>query len=202
MNLRFARFLSVLLHPTWMPAYVFIILFQTTDYFKFVVSQPLKTAVYFILLLNTILIPLLIIYFLFRKGLIQSYRMEERQDRSIPYLVNMLCMLLAFYMMSKLPAPKLFGAILFGAAIALAVAFFINLRWKISIHMIGIGGFAGVFYALSDLLLMDIQAVILVSFLLAGLLGTARLLLNAHVAPQIYAGFVLGFACEYFILNF
>jgi membrane-associated phospholipid phosphatase len=34
-------------------------------------------------------------------------------------------------------------------------------------------------------------------FILAGVLGTARLLVNAHTPLQILAGFVLGFAVEF-----
>jgi len=202
MNLKVARFFSVLLHPTWMPVYVFVILFQLTDYFKLVVSQPLKTAIYFVLFLNTILIPLIAINFLVRKGYIKSFLMNERHERNAPYLINMACILLAFYMMNKLPAPRVFGLILVGGALALALAFLINLRWKISIHMIGIGGLSGVFFALNTLLFVEMQEIILGSLLAAGLLGSARMSLNAHIAPQIYAGFGLGFACEFCVLTF
>ena len=67
--------------------------------------------------------------------------------------------------------------------------------------MIGIGALVGTFFGLSSFLLVDLLIAIIVFLLIAGLLGTARLTLNSHRPSQIYAGFILGFVCEYFLIS-
>jgi hypothetical protein len=104
-------------------------------------------------------------------------------------------------MIYKLRFPRVFFLLTLGAAAALALAIIINLKWKISIHMIGIGALIGTFFGLSTFLLVDLRISIIVFLLIAGLLGSARLTLGSHKPSQIYAGLVLGFLCEYFILS-
>jgi hypothetical protein len=201
MSEKFARVLSILLHPVWMPAFAFLILLNTSTFFQLVIPQQMLMAIYIVIGLSTLLIPLLSVAFLYHKGIIHSLEMTERRERNIPYLINITCMLLAFYMLTQLRAPFLFGKIMLGASIALAITFIINLKWKISIHMIGIGGICGVLFGLSELLYEDSHASLLISLLFSGLLGTARLSLNAHMPSQVYSGWVLGFMCEYILMS-
>jgi membrane-associated phospholipid phosphatase len=79
---------------------------------------------------------------------------------------------------------------------ATILGFFITLSWKISIHMIGVGGIAGILTLLSktseDILLYPL----IITFFCAGLIAFSRLQLNAHNSRQIIVGFCLGFGCE------
>ncbi len=90
---------------------------------------------------------------------------------------------------------------LLGAAASVVLAIIINLKWKVSIHMIGIGGITGMFFGLSTFLLIDLRFPILISLIVAGLIGTARLSMGAHRPGQLYVGFLVGFCCEYFVLS-
>jgi len=200
MNPRLARWLSVFLHPVWMPTYALFILFRLNNYLRVTVSPQMQWMIFAVVVLNTILIPLGITYLLFNKGWVRTFDMEDREERIIPYITNALCLLLAYYMMKKLQAPNMVCLMMLGAVAAVVVAVIVNLRWKISIHLIGIGGLTGLFFGLSTVLLIDLHLPILVSILTAGLLGTARLSLNAHRPSQIYAGFFVGFVCEFVML--
>lgn len=71
-------------------------------------------------------------------------------------------------------------------ALSLAVTFF----WKISLHMIGIGGFIGLQIALAAHGYTLYAPFIGFSFLLAGIIAASRLYLNAHTPYQIYIGFI------------
>jgi membrane-associated phospholipid phosphatase len=200
MSEKVARFLSVLLHPAWMPGLAFVLLINTSSFFQLVVPEQMITAVYFIVILTTILIPLFLVNFLYHKGYIRSYEMNDRAERNIPYLISIAGMLLAFYMLNELQAPFLFGRIMLGAATAMGFTYLINLKWKISLHMIGMGGLCGVFFAVSELLYENNITLLSGALLVSGLLGTARIRLGAHYPSQIYAGFFLGFVAEYFLL--
>ena len=68
----------------------------------------------------------------------------------------------------------------------------INLWWKISTHMIGIGGVFGLITALAINLSLNLFFQIIVIALVAGIIGYARLKLNSHKPLEIYAGFLAG----------
>ena len=200
MNPRVARFLSYVLHPVWMPAYALFLLFQLAPSLRLSVSPALQWALYAVILLNTVIIPLIITYFLLHRGWVRTLDMEDKEERIVPYLANALCLLLAYYMMKQLQVPALFSRMMLGAVAAVVLAIIINFRWKISIHMIGVGGLTGVFFGMSAVLLIDLRTPIVMAVLVSGLLATARLSIGAHHPAQLYAGFLAGFLCEFVLL--
>jgi hypothetical protein len=127
--------------------------------------------------------------------------MERREERLVPFMVNAVMMLIAYYMLRKLMVPKTYYLLMLGAAASVIIAIMVNFKWKISIHMIGIGGLIGAFFGMSTFLFVDLRVPILFCLLIAGLLGTARLTLGAHRPSQVYAGFAVGFLCEFLILS-
>jgi hypothetical protein len=127
--------------------------------------------------------------------------MQKREERLMPFATNLVLMLLASFMIYKLKLPRVFFLLTLGAATAIAVAIIINIKWKISIHMIGIGGLIGTFFGLSTFLLVDLRIQIIIFLIVSGLLGAARLTLGAHKPSQIYVGFITGFLCEYLLLS-
>ncbi len=201
MNIKLARILSVVLHPVLMPTYALYFLLNHTTYFATTTSYYEKTALYSIILMNTLALPILISYILVRRGWIHSFEMAKKEERIVPYISNTILLLVAYYLMRSLMVPKIFYLMILGAAASVVIAIIINLKWKISIHMIGMGALIGTFFGLSHFLLVDLRFAILVSLLIAGLLGSARLTVGAHNSLQIYAGFFVGFFCEYLILS-
>ncbi len=201
MNRKLAQFLSIVLHPVLMPTYALLIIFQLNTYITYTTSPQLKMALYIVVIFNTLVMPVVISYLLIAKGYIKSFEMQKRQERLIPFISNLVLLMVAYYMMRQIVLPKIFYLLLLGAAAAVVIAIFINFKWKISIHMIGIGGIVGTLCGISMVLLIDLRIPILISLLIGGLLGTARLSLGAHHPLQIYAGFFVGFFCEYFLLS-
>lgn len=201
MNVKLAKFLSIVLHPVLMPTYALILIFRQSTYFSYSVSPEAKLALFSIIILNTLLLPVIISYILVKKKWIKSLEMQKREERLMPYITNLVLILLSSYMIFKLKLPRVFFLLTLGAAAAVAVAIIINIKWKISIHMIGIGGLVGTFFGMSAFLLVDLRMMIIACLLIAGLLGVARITLGAHRPSQIYAGFLAGFICEYLFLN-
>lgn len=201
MNRRIANFLSVILHPVLMPTYALLVIFQLKTYIAFTTPFQVKVAIYVVIVFNTLIMPVLISYLLLTRGYIRSFEMQRRQERIIPFFSNLVLMLIAYYMIKEIGVPKIFYLLLLGAAASVVIAIIINIKWKISIHMIGIGGIVGMFFGMSTFLLADLRIPILISILVAGLLGSARLALNAHRPLEIYAGFLVGFFCEYLLLG-
>ena len=201
MSRQIARFLSVVLHPVLMPTYAMLMIFQLNTYFVYNTPLLSKIQLFIVIVFNTLIMPIVISYLLITKGYIRSFEMQKRQERIIPFVSNFILLMIAYYMLYQIGLARQFLSLLLGAAASVAIAIIINLKWKISIHMIGIGGVAGALYGMSSFLLIDLRIPLLITILVAGLVGTARLSLGAHHPLQVYAGFFVGFFCEYFLLS-
>ena len=201
MNYRTAKFISIIMHPVLMPTYALLLIFRLSNYLDYTTPPQVKLALYLVVVFNTLIMPVLISWLLLKKGLIKSFNMDKREERIVPFLCNTILMMVAYYMISRVSMPKIFSMLLLGAAASVVLAIIINLKWKVSIHMIGIGGITGMFFGMSTFLLIDLRIPILVTILVAGLIGSARMAMGAHHPAQLYAGFVVGFCCEYFVLS-
>lgn len=82
----------------------------------------------------------------------------------------------------------------------IVIAWILSFQWKVSIHMIGIGGLTGMLLGLSQVLNAGLTEVILASILISGFLGSARLILKAHNPNQVYVGFLIGFVTEWLVI--
>jgi hypothetical protein len=195
-----AKLLSYLLHPVLMPTYAVVLIFRVSSYYSTIVSTELKEKIFLIVGIDTLLIPLAIVYLMYLRRTIKSFEMESREERIAPFLITSICYFSAYYMLRFLPLPKVFNLLLLGAAVAITITSMITIKWRISIHMVGIGGMVGGLISISQYLSVDFANAIFILMIAAGLLGTARLIVSRHSHKQIYAGFLLGFLCEFFIL--
>jgi len=149
------------------------------------------------LLISTVLIPVTALLFLRKTGMIKTMQIEDQKERNWPLLITALIYFGSFYIIQKSGIPVFIQLFTLGATLGILISLGINLKWKISLHMIGMGGACGGM-AVEMLLLQVGDPIILgVLFLLAGLLGTARLYLQAHSPAQIFAGFFTGFAIQF-----
>jgi hypothetical protein len=201
MNYRAAKVISILLHPVLMPTYALMLIFRLSNYLDYTTAPSVKMALFIIVVFNTLIMPVIVSWLLLRRGLIKSFNMDHREERIVPFIANTILMMVAYYMISQISIPKIFSMLLLGAAASVVLAVIINIKWKVSIHMIGIGGIVGMFFGMSTFLLIDLRIPILVSLLVAGLIGTARMAMGSHNQTQLYVGFLVGFCCEYFVLS-
>lgn len=189
-----ARILSYLFHPLFMPLLSMVLILET-DTSIFLVHPGVKALSYFIVVINTILIPLLFTLGMQRKGLINTVEMDTGRERRMPYLLYLLMLIVTWFFLRKARLPELCYDMLEGAAVAVGITLLVNLRWKISAHMVGFGGFCATVFAWT--LISETAAVwpLSVALLLAGLLGMARVYLQAHDLLQIITGFLTGSLC-------
>lgn len=148
--------------------------------------------------LFTLLMPLVSVMIMMRIGKVSTIFMEDQRERSWPMLMASVIYLFTYYFLLPVPpVPSFISLFILGAVIAMVPALLVTLKWKISLHMIGIGGLCGgltiLYYHTQEGNPIWLAAV----FVLAGVLGTARLLLNAHTPLQLFAGFLLGFGTEF-----
>ena len=122
--------------------------------------------------------------------------METRQERKIPYLASAIFYFTESYFLMNADVPVLVKALMFGATLLVVSVLLINFFWKISAHMVGIGGLCGMMLAVSYRLQINLHIVLLLLFLIAGLVAFSRLKLSAHNPAQVYIGFLLGVSVQ------
>jgi hypothetical protein len=195
-----AQFVSIIFHPMFMPLLTLWIIFNFNPFVTFNIPKQLHILIFAIVGVYTVLIPLLTSVILKKLGLISNYDMNDRNERKLPFLIAGFSFFFCYYMLQKYPTLFIISLIMLGATIAMLLTLIINYKFKISAHMIGIGGLVGCLSGLTILLGIDYRVLIIIGLLIAGVIGTARLYLGAHAPYQVYSGFFIGFFSEFCLL--
>lgn len=187
----FLKILSKILHPIFIHSIVITIVIK-----EFINILILPSQAPFILItsiLFTLLLPLISVCFFLLTGKIQSLEMLNKEERILPLFMSILWMILGYIIMKEVfMSNPIIKSIYLGAIYTLVITTLITIKWKISLHMIGVGGAVGVFLAL-QVLYGGLYSVLLLSIFFSGLLAYARLELKAHNTQQVYCGFMLSF---------
>jgi hypothetical protein len=195
------HFFSWVFHPIFMPLIGCLVVWYAYPSIIFLMQKPQVILLGGILLLNTILIPGIATFYLARKKIISSLQLFEKNERRIPFLITAASHIAACYMMRIFFLPKYFYLVLLGAAAASFIALIVNYKWKISIHMMGMGGITGITASLINVSSNDLSYLLILQIILSGIVGAVRIAGHEHSSEQIYTGFAVGFCCEYLMLN-
>lgn len=201
--MRLAQVISMLGHPMFMPSYAFSLLIYANPYIKMMVPEVSKYYTFGILIVFTIILPILsaVVFKLF--GLVDNLFMKTTEERRWPFLLTLIWYYMGFQLLTKLYVPQSFLLLMIGAISAIGIALIITSRWKISIHMLGIGGVIGAIIGISQRFQFDHSILLIALILFAGLIGYSRLKTNSHNFRQVYTGFILGIAVEWIcVTNF
>lgn len=199
--MRFAQFISIFGHPLFMPVYAVLLIFEFNPYINFQMPKSVQLIVLIILSIFTILLPFLTAIVLHRLGVVKSIYMKTAEERKWPFLLSVLWYYLGFELLTNISLPTSLFLLMIGAITVVLIAHFITLRWKISVHMLGIGGVIGAMIGLSQRFQFNHFYIIIVLFFVAGLIGYARLKTNSHNYRQVYAGFVIGIMVEWIAVS-
>jgi len=192
---RITKIISIIFHPSFMPLIIVYLSLKLIPNIGFAITNYLP-FIYGILFTGTILLPLTSVFILLKIGHISSLEIHKRKERPMPLLLASIWFACAYYILQEilLFAPIL-NSILIGSIIIVFCSSIISAFWKISLHMLGVGGGVGVLFSL-NFLFGGLSSVIIIALFICGILGIARNLEKAHNHSQIYAGFILGFLLE------
>jgi len=187
--------LSYLLHPVFMPLVGVILIFSMSH--LALLPGDAKRAIIYLIVIVTVFFPLAIIPVLYLQKALTGIEISKRNERLLPLFITSVFYFLAYYILHRYAVPLIIQHFLLGVFICVSLASFIHIGWKISLHMVGIGGIIGLLSALSNIYGLYVSWVFMLCILSAGLVGTARLYLKEHNTIQVYAGFIMGY-----VLNF
>ena len=193
-----ARVMSIVFTPFYLPLVGLIALFT----FSYMALMPwrYKLLVLALVYVFTILLPTVLIHVYRRYQGWTLIELGAKERRMVPYILSILCYFSCYYLMNVLHFPHFMSRILMAALLIQVICALINVWWKISTHTAAIGGVAGALMAFA--IIFDFNPVwwLCVVFLIAGLLGTSRIILRQHSLLQVCAGFVVGAVSGFWII--
>ena len=197
-----ATIFSYLFHPVFAPLFSAYILFQLPTYLNYKISEELIQFIYGVILLNLIITPILITFFLKRKNYINSFEMHTAKERVLPYFVSALFYIFTYFLFRMIQMPHFYLSIFFAAFVVIIVLFvFALFNKKISAHLAGLGGICGMLFMISRLLSVDTTFLMILFIILSGFVASSRMKLNAHSLSELALGFAIGFCVQLLIIS-
>lgn len=185
-----SQVLSWVFTPFIVPFLAFIMLFLFS-YLR-VIPYTYKVLVLSIVFLFTILIPTfgIVIFKIFSKKRLKD--LNKRKERFIPLLLTIISYVYCLFLMNKHRIPWYMTGIILASLISLSISFVLNFKWRLSEHMIGIGSVIGGLVSFGALFGFNPLQGLVVSILVAGMLGTARIILKHQSLGEVLTGFSIG----------
>ena len=192
--------ISYIFHPLLMPLLGVIFYFHKSPRY---VPDALIYAKVFSISILTIILPILLYFLLRTIRKVGSIELPTVAERRIPLLVN--CILVILIISRVLPideVPELYYFFL-GILISTITCYVLTLvKFKASIHMIGVAGFFMFAIALSIHFKININGTIALMLIITGAIATSRLHMRAHSAKELIIGFLVGFLPQLIILKY
>lgn len=154
-----------------------------------------KIQVLLMVYLFTVMLPSLLIHVYRRYQGWNLIELGHREKRMIPYILSIISYFTCVYVMERLHMPHFMGSIIVAALAVQIVCALINIWWKISTHTAAIGGVAGALFAFSYYLGFNPVWWLCLVIIVAGMVGTSRMILRQHSLSQVVGGFAVGFLC-------
>ncbi|MEA5062150.1 MAG: hypothetical protein VB074_12160 [Proteiniphilum sp.] len=187
-----AHLISTIFQPLLMPIYGVMLLFVYT-YFGVHYLQQFWVIIIPVALFS-FAIPAILIFMLYKIGVISDLSLKIRSERIYPYVITLISYSVMIFFYYRMHMPTWFLMIMVSTVAIMIVAILITLKWKISAHMFGIGGLIGGAMSVSYFVEHSNPYFMFMGlFIIAGLVGTSRLILKRHTLAQVIAGFLLGF---------
>ncbi len=188
-----ARLLTQVFSPFYAPVWALLwLLFFST--YRFIALEA-RLSILFMVIIFTVVIPKMTLFVL-RTGLNMSrWQFDMRVNRHIQYAVTFISSLACIIVLRRWTSFDFLYGVLIAALVAEIVCLIINMWWKISVHMVGVGGLVGLVGAFSARFGFDPVWPTCMILLLAGFLGSAQMFLRQHNLVQIIVGFIVGVLC-------
>ena len=191
---------SYIFHPIFVSLYGALFYFLITQNF-FYPSQIYVTLLQVTIL--TLFLPLSI-YFLFRSlGFVTSFTEATLKERRMPIAIQaiMLMVLLKFSVSREVTVELYYFFLggLFSGILALAS---VLLKFKASLHMIGITALTAFTYGLSVYYKLPFVNLFAFSIVCIGLVASSRLYMKAHTYPELVVGLLIGLLPQVILYRF
>lgn len=190
-----ATIISYIFHPIFVPLFAVYFMLYLHPYLFAGFTEWDKTKVMIQAFVMFSFFPIVTVLLLKALNFINSLFLTSQKDRVIPLVACMIWYFWIWNVWHNLPEyPK--EAAVFTMAIFIASIFslMLNVYMKISLHSISMGVLVTFIGWLALTQNISLGAYLSASFILAGLVCTARLIVSDHSQKEVYGGFIAGVA--------
>lgn len=201
-----ARIVSVVFHPLLLATYLFGLLTLTLP----TALDPLKEEGHlnfiFLIFCVTFLFPSLNVGIFKTFGSIKTLAMKDRRERVMPFtFVTILYCVITylFYARTRIGLDDNLLKFLIIIDALVVVGTIATFFYKVSVHSIGICGIIGILLPLNNI--SEDGALFyptIATIVIAGVVMSSRLQLNAHTPREVMVGSVLGFTTSFVLMFF
>jgi len=191
-----ARIISAIFNPFYL-ALVGLVLLFTLSYLS-VLPLGYRLRVLFVVFGFTVLLPTMFIRLYRRYQGWSLFELSFRHRRLVPYIIAIVCYMSCVWFVIRINIFHFVASILLSALIIQILCAVTNVWWKVSTHMAAIGGVAGAIIAFAEKFMFNPVWWLCLVIILAGVLGSARIILRQHTLAQVVGGFFLGCICAFF----
>lgn len=174
-----------------MPTIGIFLIFHAGTHLSYLPFEA-RRIIYLTVFISTFIMPLSLLPLFIQLKIIKNFQMESARERIYPVFITGVFYFLGYILLNKMGAPAIIGNFILASLIAIFTAVVITFFWKISMHMIAVGGVTGVMLALALHYNIDLAFWLSLLVIASGIIASARLHLGAHNPAQIYIGYILG----------
>lgn len=191
-----AHIVSFLFHPVFMPTVLTMALYSLSPASFVGVPEALVYKWLGIVAFLTIFFPLFSVFLMVKLGFVTGFKMEDPKDRIIPLIATMIYYFWLNHVFYNIGVPLILHVLTLGIFWGVIVLFMVNIFMKISMHTMAAGGVLGIMIILLFTNPVSMAIPFFAAVIVAGLIGTARLLLGAHRPAEVWAGYILGLVVQ------
>lgn len=189
-----AHFISFICHPVFMPVAMTVILSRIAPA-GFTGLAPKQWGLLVIsIATSTLFFPLFAIMLMKPLGFISSYKMPTARERTIPLIAVMIFYFWISHVLNNMAGaiPQVLKVLMLGNFWGLILVFIANIFTRVSMHTSAAGGVIGIITILLFREPANMIVPLFVAIVVAGIIGTARLLLGAHQRGDVWLGYIIG----------
>jgi hypothetical protein len=202
-----AKIVSIFFHPLLLASYMLVLAMLLNPYAFGFLNLSEGKLLLLVVFIFSFLLPGFAIFLLKQLGFVQSLQLQDKKERIAPLMISAVFYLwLLANANSNSLFPNEYSGFLLGAIITLFLCLFITTFFKVSLHAAGIGGVLAMVYLTTyahqidsivltmgrEMYLIPSQHLFIALLLVAGMVGSSRLLLHAHKPKELYWGYAIG----------
>ncbi len=200
----FAQIVSYICHPVFFPLVMAYALYKLSPA-DFASVPPKQIGLWFLSIAITgVFFPLFSILIMKPLDFISSYHMHTAKERTIPLMAIMIFYFWVSHAFNNMGIPTplnpnpgsvpplIYKVLLLGNFWGIILLFLVNIFTKISMHTAAAGAMIGIIIVMMIISPTNMIMPLLVSIIIAGIIGTARMILGAHQRGDIWLGYIIG----------
>lgn len=192
-----AKLISYIFHPCFVPVYVVLFLVYEHPNMFVGFSSKNKILVVAQAFMMFSFFPIVTTLLLKALKFIDSIHLHTQKDRIIPLIASMTWYFWIWHVWRNLPDyPKELVAMALGIFAASIIAMLCNIKFKISLHAIGVGTMVTFLVTIALQQSLHFAVYLSIAFIIAGLVCTARLISGSHNTFEVYSGFLAGVGAQ------